>query len=100
MWLLKNKKLKIDGRALNLACGSLFNFFFLPQAAFKNVKNYWLRFKSQDTSHKEAGLWPLFKNPKIWSSCRGAAGTNLTRNHEVSGLIPGLPQWVKAPLLP
>ena len=21
--------------------------------------------------------------------------TNLTRNHEVSGLIPGLPQWVE-----
>ena len=23
--------------------------------------------------------------------------TNPTRNHEVSGLIPGLPQWVKDP---
>ena len=26
--------------------------------------------------------------------------TNLTRNHEVSGLIPGLPQCVKDPALP
>ena len=26
--------------------------------------------------------------------------TNLTRNHEVSGLTPGLTQWVKDPALP
>ena len=31
----------------------------------------------------------------IRSSRHGAAETNLTRNHEVGGLIPGLPQWVK-----
>ena len=30
-----------------------------------------------------------------WSSCHGLAEMNLTRNHEVSGLIPGLTQWVK-----
>ena len=30
-----------------------------------------------------------------WSSHRGAAEMNPTRNHEVVGLIPGLAQWVK-----
>ena len=32
---------------------------------------------------------------KIGSSHRGAAEMNLTRNHEVAYLIPGLTQWVK-----
>ena len=34
------------------------------------------------------------------SSCCGAAEMNLTRNHEVVGLIPGLSQWLKDPVLP
>ena len=30
-----------------------------------------------------------------WSSCHGAVETNPTRNHEVTGSIPGLAQRVK-----
>ena len=33
------------------------------------------------------------------SSCHGVAETNSTRNNEVAGLIPGLAQWVKVPVL-
>ena len=35
----------------------------------------------------------------FWSSCHGAVQTNLTRNHEVAGSIPGLSQWIKDPVL-
>ena len=31
----------------------------------------------------------------FWEFCHGAAEMNLTRNHEVSGLVSGLAQWVK-----
>lgn len=34
------------------------------------------------------------------SSHRGAVETNLTRKHEVAGLIPGLAQWVGDLTLP
>ena len=35
-----------------------------------------------------------------WSSRRGAAETNPTRNHAVTGSIPSLAQWVKDLVLP
>ena len=39
------------------------------------------------------------KDLNVWSSCHGAGEMKPTRNHEVSGLIPGLTQWVKDPVL-
>ena len=40
------------------------------------------------------------KRTENWSSCRDAAEMNLTRNHEVTGSIPSLLQWVKDLVLP
>ena len=41
----------------------------------------------------------ILKNPS-WSSHCGSAETHPTRNQEVTGLIPGLAQWVKDLVLP
>ena len=50
------------------------------------------------------GLFLLpFSGIKIhdsWSSHRSSALTHLYSIHEDTGLIPGLAQWVKDPLLP
>ena len=42
----------------------------------------------------------FFLKEKVGSSHCGSAEMNLTSNHEVVGLIPGLTQWVKDPALP
>ena len=62
----------------------------------------------KDTSHAESGLTSitlvsfncLFKDLIFRSSHRGSEETKLTHIHEHAGLIPGLTQWVKDPVLP
>ena len=44
-------------------------------------------------------IFKKLKKESSWSSCCGAVETNPTRNNEVEGLIPGLTQWVKDPVL-
>ena len=62
------------------------------------------RFQGVLTSETQSLAKKAFKNYILeflsWRSRHGAAEINLTRKHEVAGLIPGLPQWVKAPGLP
>ena len=44
--------------------------------------------------------WYIFKLiKKLRSFRRRTAEMNPTRNHEVAGLVPGLAQWVKGPVL-
>ena len=58
------------------------------------------------TQQREDNLTSKKKNSKrfeqifhqrrhVGSFRHGAAEVNLTRNHEVAGLIPGIAQWVK-----
>ena len=47
----------------------------------------------------EVDEFSFLRGCELKSSHLGAAETNPTRNHDVSGLIPGLSQWVKDPEL-
>ena len=62
----------------------------------------WVQSLAQELPHavgtalpEKAGLQKL-----RWSSHCGSEETNLTSIHKDEGLIPGLAQWVKTPVLP
>ena len=45
-------------------------------------------------------LWRRSKNASLGVPIVAQWLTNPTRKHEVAGLVPGLAQWVKDPVLP
>ena len=55
----------------------------------------WLEKTLETTFSERRKLQNFTGKKKLWGSWGGSAETNLTRNHEVEGSIPGLAQWVK-----
>ena len=61
----------------------------------------WTLFVEKSIFSSTEWSWhPCQKSVGHWSSHLGAAETNLTKNHDVVGSIPGLAQWVKDMALP
>ena len=50
--------------------------------------------RGEDGERRHTGLEEEEQKKRAGNSHHGAEETNLTRNHEVAGSIPGLAQWV------
>ena len=90
-WMVSAKRLRLKAVAccyfpvatLTLACPSLTN----RKPSANCLTNYTVSLPNS-----------FSKGTKFWSSHHGTAETNLTRNDEVVGSIPGLAQWVSVAL--
>ena len=81
---------------------SLLNIFLLNVGKKKRVELQKESVQGWIEGSNSSCTPPAFKIlclPFLWNSCRGAVEKNLTRNHAVSGSIPGLAKWVKDPAL-